>query len=654
MQGDDTVILTQNPAVREFSLSGVVRALTSPVGGAYLPTRLILHMAEHRLWGLRPMGYRAVNIALNALVCVMLYGTAAHVVPRSVAAVAALLYALHPTHVEAVGWVAGRKDVLSAGLMFAATWLFMARDRARDLPPLVMAFITTLALAAVFAKPTAVVLPGLLLTLKLVAGTLDRRHVRGTVLVGGLFAVAGAAALLHAGIAAAHDVAKPLHGGTVGRNALFAVHAFAAHLRLCVLPVRLSMRYLPREAGLGHAAVALCCLVWLTYTCIQAVRTRHIGVPGFCILWFCISIAPTSTIFFPTSTTIADRYLYVASFGPCLLAAWSMDRVAHRWNRAETRRIAVPLAAISLAVLTVSRCPFWETDGSLWRQAVVDSPNVAGLHTSLAAHYTDQGLYARAQGQIERILGRETALPRAVHNLAVTRYRLGDSEEALRLFQKSIKLLGINSPQAAPCYNGIGLILRDRGDLDGSVHMLGEALRLSPQDPIARSNLASVLATQGKTAEAIRAYEALLADWPDSLSAHFELGKLLYWSGQTEPALRHLLRARQLGCSTAAGEAHVGLCYLKRGDVRAAGLRLRSAMALDEQTWEPHFLAGLIAERMGNVDAAATAYRHALQYGPNATEAEKRLKELEAPRDKPAKPPRVSPGTAPTSTQPGR
>jgi len=631
MQGDDTVILTQNPAVRELSVQGVIRALTSPVGGAYLPTRLILHMVEHRLWGLRPMGYRAVNLVLNALVCVMLYGAAAYVVPRSVAAVSALLFALHPIHVEAVAWVSGRKDVLSASLMFAAAWLFMSRDRARALTPLAMAATVMLMLAAVFAKPTAVVLPGFLLIMKLAAGTVDRSHRRGTVLVGALFGIAGAAVLLHAGVAAAHDVAKPLHGGTVGRNALVAAHAFAEHVRLCVLPVGLSMRYLPREAGPWHAAVAGGCLAWLAYVCLRAARTRRIGVPGFCVLWFCIAIAPTSTIFFPTSTTIADRYLYIASFGPCLLAAWAIHQVARRgicWG-------ATLLAALSLAVLTVSRCPFWETDGSLWRQAVVDSPNVAGLHTSLAAHYTERGLYVRAQGQIERILGRETTLPGAVHNLAVASYRLGDLDEALRLFRKTIELFGANSPRVASSYNGIGLVLRDRGDLEGSVYQFQEALRLSPQDPIARSNLAGVLATQGKVIEAIRAYEALLSTWPDSFSAHFELGKLLYWYGRAEPALRHLLQARRLGCSTAACEAHVGLCHLEAGDLTGAGLSLRSAMALDEQAWEPHFLAGLIAERVGKTDAAATAYRHALQHNPNAAEAKTRLDKLDAQRGKP-------------------
>ena len=58
-------------------------------------------------------------------------------------------------------------------------------------------------------------------------------------------------------------------------------------------------------------------------------------------------------------------------------------------------------------------------------------------------------------------------------------------------------------------------------------------------------------------------------------------------------------------------------------------------MALDEQAWEPHFLAGLIAERVGKTDAAATAYRHALQHNPDAAEAKTRLDKLDAQRGKP-------------------
>lgn len=621
---DDTVILTQNPAVRHWSPQGMVRALTSPAGGAYLPTRLLLHMVEYRLWGLDARGYHIVNVLLNSLACAALFGVAAHVASRRAAAVAVLLYACHPAHVEAVAWVSGRKEVLSSCLMFAALWLFMARERRGALGPLSTAGVAALALAAMFAKPTAVVLPGLLLAARLAAATLDRRHARGHLALALLFALAAAAALVHAKVAVGHDVAKPPHGGSFARNASFAAHALAEHVRLCVLPVRLATRYMPRSAGLWHIAVALGVLAWVGAACVGLVRARRLGVPGFCVLWFCIALAPTSTILFPTSTTIADRYVYVPSFGVCLLAAWALDRVRTvRW-------VGLSAAAAALAALALARCPLWQNDGSLWRRAVVDSPNVANLHLSLAAHYSDSGLYRRAQGQIERVLGPDTTIPRAVHNLAVAKHRLGQLDQALRLFQKAVDLHGPDSPAAAAGYNGMGLVLRDRGDLAGSVHMFREALRVSPGLAVAQSNLARALAGQGRAAEAVRVYGDLLAQWPDDGAAHLALGKLLYAQGDMPAAQVHLGRARTLGISPAACEAHIGLCYLKQGDVAAAKQSQRRAMALDPYAWEAHFLTGMICEAIQDPKVAAMCYSRALECDPQAADAAERLHKLQA------------------------
>ena len=90
----------------------------------YWPVVYTSFWIEHKLWGLAPLGYHAVNVLLhlvNVLLIWRLLGRLA--VPG--AWIVAAVFAVHPLHVESVAWVIERKDVLSAlfYLTAAGTWI---------------------------------------------------------------------------------------------------------------------------------------------------------------------------------------------------------------------------------------------------------------------------------------------------------------------------------------------------------------------------------------------------------------------------------------------------------------------------------------------------------------------------------------------------
>ncbi len=635
IRGDDDVILVRNPLVRQLTPRGLTDAFTKPAGDAYLPVRLILHMAEYRCWGMWPGGYHAINAALYGLCCGLLCALAMFFVPAPAAAGAALLYVWHPAHVEAVAWVSGRKEVLSSAFMFAAMLIFASGlDRSR-ITRRAGAAIVLLGAAGMFAKATAVVLPVLLLALMLHMTGVDRRRRGALAVIVVLFLVAAGAAFLHAHIAAAHHVIKPLYGGSRWRNALYAAKGLAGHARLCVWPVSLAYRSLPTTPDARDALIALAVLVWIAWACVRAVRRRRVSLAGFAALWFAAALAPTSTFFFPTSTVVADRYVFVASFAPCLLFAAAFRRARLRWGLAA--------AALAWSCLTINRCLVWRDNGRFWRQAIRDAPHIASLHESLSAFYFDHGLYRRAASQIQRIFKPLEQFPRALHNLAVAEYKLGHANKALRLYQLAITGFGPRSPESARCYNGVGLILRDRGDLPGAIQMFRIALRLRPDDRVTLSNLADAFARAGKREEAIETLRSLLDRWPDYRSAHLRLGRLLLAAGKPREALRHLRRAG----SSVQSETCAGLAFLALGDMRSACACLARAMRMNPYTWRPHYLAGRIAEAKGDIALAIAGYRHALRFNPRAADAAARLKRLESRRPLPSPAPAVSPRSRP-------
>ena len=111
---------------------------------------------EHKLWGLRPAGYHAVNIVLHLLNCLLLWRLLLRLrVPGAL--LIAAVFAVHPLHVESVAWIIERKDVLSALFYLGAVlaWLrFVEVERAGHYLLAALLFV-----AGLLSKSVVVTLP---------------------------------------------------------------------------------------------------------------------------------------------------------------------------------------------------------------------------------------------------------------------------------------------------------------------------------------------------------------------------------------------------------------------------------------------------------------------------------------------------------------
>ncbi len=129
----------------------------------YFPLTYTTLWVEHALWGLNPVGYHWVNLALHAANALLLWRLLSRLrIPG--AWLGAALFALHPVQVESVAWISERKNVLM-GFFFLLTLLvwqkFVAGKRRGEFKLYLLALICyVLALAA---KTTACTLPAALL-----------------------------------------------------------------------------------------------------------------------------------------------------------------------------------------------------------------------------------------------------------------------------------------------------------------------------------------------------------------------------------------------------------------------------------------------------------------------------------------------------------
>ncbi len=93
-----------------------------------------IFVGEWSLWGDWPVGYHATNLLLHGVASVLFAGVVARFTRRRrVALLAGLIFALHPSHQDSVGWITGRTDLVAAIPFFGALWFQLrARERGRD------------------------------------------------------------------------------------------------------------------------------------------------------------------------------------------------------------------------------------------------------------------------------------------------------------------------------------------------------------------------------------------------------------------------------------------------------------------------------------------------------------------------------------------
>ena len=113
---DDDRYVTDNLTLR--SVEGLAR-IWGEIGAVpqYYPIVHTTFWVEYHLWGLEPLGYHLDNVLLHACNALLLWFVLRRLGLRG-GWFAALIFALHPVHVESVAWITERKNVLSAFFYF--------------------------------------------------------------------------------------------------------------------------------------------------------------------------------------------------------------------------------------------------------------------------------------------------------------------------------------------------------------------------------------------------------------------------------------------------------------------------------------------------------------------------------------------------------
>ena len=589
--------ITENPHVRAgLTPQGLVWAFTSfGYASNWHPLTWLSHMLDVQLFGLAPRGHNLMNLLLhvaNTLLLFRLLRAMTGFLWRS--GLVALLFAIHPLHVESVAWVAERKDVLSTFFWILALGCYLKyveESKAGRYLAVLAAFALGL-----LAKPMLVTLPFTLLLLDFwplgrlrITGEKASLSLQGAVVLEKipLFVLSGAS-----------SVATYLAQKKGGAMALGETIGFWAGMgNACISPVRylykavwplgLAVYYPYAQWRWWQGVGAALFLAGLTIAVITGIRKHPYFTMGW--LWFLGTLVPVLGIVQVGSQSMADRYSYIPLVGIFVMIAYApaarLDGLRVVWKRAFC---AATLAlAGGLMVLAHAQAGYWKDDITLFSHALAVTEDNWKVHNFLGSAY----------------------------------YKAGRLEDAIVNFQAALRL----KPGYIDAMNNLGIALNAQGKVDEAIAEYREALRLEPDFALAQNNLGTALLEQGKHEEALGLLARALPLMSDNADAHYNYANALEVAGRLDEAADHFSRALGLDPGLAEAYLNLGVVRRRQGRVEEALASYAAALRVKPASVEAHFNSGLVLERVGRTEEASGHYREALRIDPAFEPARIRL-----------------------------
>jgi protein O-mannosyl-transferase len=543
----DDAMIYGNPSIRNLDWEGIMELFTPKRTNTYQPVRMLSYAIDYRFWKLNPLGYHITNTLFYILTCIMVFFAlrllSTHLrrdgLPDShfrVGLFGALLFAAHPVHVEAVTWLAARKEVLQGFFFFLGFYLYLkAKEGERQRRMLLLGLVLISVLLAILSKPSAVVFPAVLLVYEISVRKsrwIDflKSHWR-FFLISILISLVFISILMKVMVDAGG--VKAYRGGNFLNNFLLSFYVFIQNIKLLVFTINYSAAYALKDPGRLLWFVLLSSVgMTLLLSGLAIWSLKKTKVIFFAFFFFLVALLPYLNII-PISTLLADRYVFIASFSYCMLMGIAFDRlhaVRLPWfSEGFFKLVSVSVFLFLLAgysFMTVHQNKIWENSYTLWSDAIEKSPESNTANALMGVVYMD----------------------------------LGMDEKAVEYLEKAVRIL----PYDYLSRNNLGIIYGKSGQPERALKEFMTALWLKPEDDTIMINLAIYYVRQKEYGQAEETLRYLLSKNHHNANLHFRLGVIFREAGKYDAAISEFQKSLELAPNIISIYEELGNIYSSR------------------------------------------------------------------------------------------
>lgn len=647
---DDLLLVARNPALASWE------NLSAAFGGAHWdfvepdqaqrvgywrPLALVALYVGRMLGDGAPTGFHAVSLVLHLAATATVFALARRLLGNRTLlgpAAAALLFGLHPVHVEAVAWISAVNDPL-AGLFTLLSLLALVRwrDRGSDGVAIVPAVLLLLAL---LSKESALAWFALAPAIDALRGDLRKHLLRAYAPALGALALywLARAQVFESANAGFDLVTSHLHESAV-RALTLRVELLGGGLALLAWPAKLNLFREVRpeipwsDAQLWTAVGVL--VVWLSVALVLLRRGARTAALALFLSFAALAPAVLrleSIGRFPLS----DRFLYLSVFGFALLAGVVVERLPRRIGLA---------AALVLAGLfgwrVHQRIPVWHDEVTLFRDGVAQSPRSMYVRWGLGRVLLDRFrvtndakvlFEANDQFQAAQDLSGEsikdgtllvTAFDEIQSTLGLGWYHLLCAlhlpdecvlEESELVFRNLADRIPLKAPGSAEAHCGLGVSLARQGRTAEAEAELRKALECNERHQASWFNLGRVQLDARAWPDALQSFQKATELAPDDVDAWLSLGMTAIELDLGDRAREALGRARALAPDNAAPLLQLGVMAARESRPQVALEFFESALKLDGSDGAAHLMRGKALLQLGRQGDALRAFSDAARW----------------------------------------
>ena len=459
---DDWGYITTNPAIVN-STTPLQFWLSLSASPDYWPLSYTFYWIFFKLFGLNPLGYHLVNIVLHAVNATLVFALARRLAPR-MAFWAALLFLMHPLHVQAVSWIVQFKTLASTGLALASLILFLDGRHYRSLPVFALSLL---------AKSSSVFLPLVMLVLSRGDWRMRLKQLAPYFVLS-----------LLAGVV------------TLWANHLnfTEVDAYVFHIRWFergLLMIQNLMFYAgtffwPRPLAYIYPYVVPSLFAWTVG--LDAIIVVSIALILACIPWFrqfriylgcylLLLLPALGLVAIPNMklSLVADHWAYLPDVFLCIFAAGVVATIP--W-KVPAHAIALAVCA-GAAVMAFQHARTFTTEESFWTQAQLVNPGSAAPHYNLGTAYDKKQRNQEALSQYRLAVRLDPLHHRAWYNMGRAHYLLGNLAGARESFSKAIEL----NPKLIVGYISLSKVALALLQPEQAANIVRKGLKYNPDDP---------------------------------------------------------------------------------------------------------------------------------------------------------------------------
>lgn len=580
---DDIDYIHKNDRIKSFSIDNIIWMFSNFSMANWHPLTWLSYTFNYTIWQDNPVPYKITNIILHILNSMLVYVltvkflTAArknfHTISNSrfsllgatdfqyAGVFAAIIFAVHPLHVESVTWISERKDVLYSLFFMLTIWFYLNYKESNENRKWLIASIFMF-LFSLMSKPMSVTTPVLLMLIDIYPlnvfkdGFSVKKAFRTlipnktTYLLLAFFVAIITILTQRAGIQGSEHLA--IDSRIV--NASMSLLQYAFHF---FWPVNLSTFYSlhpwstdPNIYSIFPVAIVFTITIFFFYLAI--VKNIYFPVIGW--LYFLICVSPVIGIVKVGAQAAADRYTYMPllSFfiiSPVVVVLLAQLAKSRKIRSAVNLTLIFTLGSI-FTYLSYQQNMHWKDDQSLWTKAINYSPGTAAIpYSNLATMYYNNGNFNSAilelnkslaiapddvltmeqLGKAYELMNRDRFAVNAYKKLIATHpehplgyIRLGDFyykkhklEPAKRLYEKAFSLM----PTVPSTLQRSALVDYLNRNYPAAEEKLDYLLKLSSNDTGSLQLLAKIKTRTGQHEEAKSIAQRLLKKNPDDTFA---------------------------------------------------------------------------------------------------------------------------------------